>query len=220
MSAKKPTPKKVNKPAEAGKARGGGDKAPQVTTPKEPAPLNPRQLRFIDEYLVDLNGTQAAIRAGYSPKGAEVASHRLLRDERVAAIVAERTEKRVAKLEITAERVLQETARLAFLDIRKAFDEDGNLKPMHELDDDTAAAIAGLDVFEEWQGRGQDREYLGRVKKLKLSDKKGALELLARHLGLLNDKLKLGVDPEDPLAALLRQVAGTGMKPKPNPARS
>lgn len=180
-----------------------------------PAPLNPRQQRFIAEYLVDLNGTQAAIRSGYSPKGAEVSAHRLLRDARVIAEIEAGRQKLAERTGITQERVLAEIARLAFLDIRKAFDEHDNLLPIREMDDDTAAAIAGLEVFEEYQGRGEDREYIGRTKKLKLADKKGSLELLARHLGLLNDKLKIGSDPENPLTLLLQQVAGTALKPKP-----
>lgn len=205
MSAKKQTTKPRKNTS--GSARG-------KTTQAKPAPLNPRQLRFIDEYLVDLNGTHAAIRAGYSRNGADVQAVRLLGDARIAAAIEEGRRKLAERTQISAERVLQEVSRLAFLDIRRAFDEDGNLKPMAELDDDTAAAIAGLEVFEEYQGRGQDREYLGRTKKIKLSDKKGALELLMRHLGLLNDKLKLGSDPENPLTLLLQQVEGTALKPR------
>lgn len=203
------TKKQTTKPRKntSGSARG-------KTTQAKPAPLNPRQLRFIDEYLVDLNGTHAAIRAGYSRNGADVQAVRLLGDARIAAAIEEGRRKLAERTQISAERVLQEVSRLAFLDIRRAFDADGNLKPMAELDDDTAAAIAGLEVFEEWQGRGQDREYLGRTKKIKLSDKKGALELLMRHLGLLNDKLKLGGDPENPLTMLLQQVEGTALKPR------
>ena len=90
--------------------------------------------------------------------------------------------------EVTIERVKQEYARLAFLDIRKAFDENGNLKLVHELDDDTAAAIAGLDVEELWGGRGEDRENIGRLRKIKLSDKRGALDSLATHLGMFVER--------------------------------
>ncbi|MBN9520201.1 terminase small subunit [bacterium] len=90
--------------------------------------------------------------------------------------------------EVTIERVKQEYARLAFLDIRKAFDENGNLKLVHELDDDTAAAIAGLDVEELWEGRGEDRENIGRLRKIKLSDKRGALDSLATHLGMFVER--------------------------------
>lgn len=203
------TKKQTTKP----RGNAGGSARGKATQAK-PAPLNPRQLRFIDEYLVDLNGTHAAIRAGYSRNGADVQAVRLLGDARIAAAIEEGRRRLAERTQISAERVLQEVSRLAFLDIRRAFDEDGNLKPMAELDDDTAAAIAGLEVLEEYQGRGQDREYLGRTKKIKLSDKKGALELLMRHLGLLNDKLKLGGDPENPLTMLLQQVEGTALKPR------
>ena len=186
--------------------------APKKDAPKKP--LSARQLAFAREYLVDLNGTKAVIRAGYSERGADVQAVRLLADARIKALIDQGMADRAERNQITADRVLQEVARLAFLDIRKAFKSDGTLLPLDQLDDDTAAAIAGLEVFEEYQGRGEDREFIGFTKKIKLADKKGSLELLMRHLGLLKDKVQLGVDPEDPLAALLRQVAGTSLKPR------
>lgn len=169
------------------------------------APLTPKQARFADEYIIDLNGTQAVIRAGYSHRGADVQAVRLLGDARIAARIAELQKKRSERTEITQDRVLQEVARLAFLDIRRAFKEDGSLKPVSEMDDDTAAAIAGIEVTEI---AGTD---LGVIKKVRLSDKKGSLELLMRHLGMLNDKMKLQGDAENPLAVLLQQVDGTSL---------
>lgn len=180
---------------------------------KAATPLTAKQQRFAAEYLIDLNGTQACIRAGYSKNGADVQAVRLLGDARIMAAIQEGRKKRQERTEITQDRVLQEVARLAFLDIRKAFNADGSLKPLHELDDDTAAALSGLDIFEEYAGRGEDREAIGQTKKIKLADKKGALELLMRHMGMLNDKMKLQGDPENPLVTLLKQVQGTPLRP-------
>jgi phage terminase small subunit len=165
--------------------------------------LTPKQQRFVQEYLVDLNGKQAAIRAGYSPATAENQASRLLSKDKVAAAVAEAKKTVAERLGITAERVLTEYARLAFLDIRKAFDIDGNLKPIHELDDATAAAITGLEVEVKRLLGGSDDEFepqphggalkrqhadlSTRLHKIKLADKKGALDSLAKHLGLLSD---------------------------------
>ena len=88
--------------------------------------LRDKHARFVAEYLVDLNATQAAIRAGYSAKTAEQQGYRLLRNVQIAAAVAEGHRKRLNRLDITAERVLNEVARIAFSDIRAHFDE---LKP-------------------------------------------------------------------------------------------
>ena len=154
--------------------------------------LNEKQKRFADEYLKDLNGKQAAIRAGYSPNGAEVNASKLLTNHKVINYLASKREKLQAKLEISQERVLAEYAKLAFFDPRKLFDETGRPLPIGQLDDDTAAAIAGIDVATI----GNAEQGVGEILKVKVSDKKGALDSLSRHLGLFNDKLDLNVNKE------------------------
>lgn len=141
---------------------------------------------FVDEYLKDLNGSQAYIRAGYKARGnsAEVNASRLLRNAKVQAAIAERMKAREQRTEITQDRVLKEFARLAFFDPRKLLNDDGTPKPINELDDDTAAAISGLDIEEANENRGVVRKY-------KIADKKGALDSVARHLGMFNDKLNV-----------------------------
>jgi phage terminase small subunit len=121
-------------------------------------------------------------------------------------------------VELSKERVLKEVMRLAFVDIRKLYREDGSLKTPHELDDDTAAALLSMEVFEEYDGHGDERSLAGFTKKEKMGDKKGSLEILMRHLGMLNDKLLHDVDPKSALAALIRQVSGTSIQPVKNPA--
>jgi phage terminase small subunit len=167
-----------------------------------------KQRAFVAEYLVDLNATRAAIRAGFSPKTAEWIGPQLLGKAHVATAIAEGMARRSARTEITADRVLRELGRLAFLDIRKAFTEDGNLRSLSELDDDTAAAIAGIEVSEL---RDSDGAVIGHVKKVRLADKIAALTLLARHLGLLQDRLKVSGDTENPLVALLKVVQGNSI---------
>ncbi|MCP1404437.1 terminase small subunit [Achromobacter insolitus] len=153
--------------------------------------LNEKQRRFAAEYLIDLNAKQAAIRAGYSPKTAESQGSRLLSNAKVAKAIQAGKEARAARTEITQDRVLQELARLAFFDIRQLYHEDGRLKAPHELDDDTAAAVAQLESIEEYAGRGEDREAIGTTKKAKTFSKDAALALAMRHLGMLNDKLTI-----------------------------
>jgi phage terminase small subunit len=176
------------------------------------AKLTPKQERFVREYLIDLNATQAAIRAGYSRKTANEIGYENLRKTEVQEAINSAMQERARRTEITADRVLRQLARLGFYDIRKAFTEDGRLKPIHEIDDDTAAAIASIEVQELWEGRGGDREHIGRLHKVKFADMKGSVELLMRHLGLFKDKLEHTVkdggsaDLSDVKAALLRGV--------------
>lgn len=139
--------------------------------------LNDRQARFVAEYLKDMNATAAYKRAGYTAKGnaAEVNAARLLRNAQVQAEVAKRTQKLMGKLEISVERVLRERARLAFLDPRKLVDANGKPLGVHELDEDTAAAVAGFETER------------GRITKLKLASKDASLTALEKHLGLYKD---------------------------------
>ena len=155
--------------------------------------LTAKQQRFVDEYLIDLNATQAAIRAGYSKKTAQVQSARLLSNVMVSAAVAKGMESRSARTGITQDMVLRELAKIGFSDIRKVVRwgetmvrmVDGeeecaeDMVPYHglalidstEIDDDTAGAIAEV---------SQGKEGL----KVKLHDKKGALVDIGRHLGM------------------------------------
>ncbi len=152
--------------------------------------LTPKQRRFVDEYLVDLNATQAAIRAGYSPKTANEQGARLLAKVSVHAAIAERMKARQERTEITQDRVLKEMAKLAFFDARKFFTPDGRPIELHLLDDETAGAVVGLEVFEEFAGVGDARQKIGEVKKYKLADKKGALEAIGRHLGMFPTRVE------------------------------
>lgn len=186
--------------------------APQ-RTPMSRTSLTARQQRFTEEYLIDLNATQAARRAGYSARTAADIGRQLLRKAPVAERIQAAMAQRSVRARVTQDRVLQEVARLAFLDIRKAFNVDGTLKPLHEMDDDTAAALAGLDAVE----LSQDGAPVGSLKKLKLADKKGALELLMRHMGMFNDRLKVAGEAENPLTLLLKQIQGTALPVVANP---
>lgn len=150
--------------------------------------LTPKQKAFVSEYLIDLNATQAAIRAGYSPKTANEQGARLLANVSIAKAIQKATNKRQERTEITQDRVLKEYARIAFLDPRRFFDSDGTPKPIEALDDDTAAALAGLEIHEEFSGVGEDRELAGYTKKYKLANKLGALDSLAKHLGMFDGK--------------------------------
>jgi len=145
--------------------------------------LNVKQEKFVQEYLVDLNAKQAAIRAGYSPHTAESQGSRLLGHAKVAELINAKLAASSKKAALTIERVDQEIARLAFSDMRKLYDADGNLKPQSEWDDDTAAAVASLEIT---SASSKDKSS-AVVKKLKLWDKGSALLLASRRLGILKD---------------------------------
>ena len=152
--------------------------------------LTAKVQRFVTEYLIDLNATQAAIRAGYSAKTAAAQASRLLTNVKVAEAIQAAMKAREQRTGITQDRVLQELARIAFFDPRKLLRDDGSPRPIQELDDDTAAALAGLDVLEEYEGSGEDRVFVGYTKKYKITDKNTALTNAMRHLGMLKDKVE------------------------------
>jgi phage terminase small subunit len=155
--------------------------------------LTPKQQLFVAEYLVDFNATAAYQRAGYKAhaRSAAVNAARLLTNADIAAEIEQKQQKLLQKVELTAEKVLQEVARIAFFDIRKMFDADGNPIPVHLLDSDTAAVIAGIDVSEEFDGKGEDRKIVGYVKKYKMADKNSALDKALKVLGLMREKLEV-----------------------------
>ena len=180
--------------------------------------LTAKQKRFIDEYLVDFNGTQAAIRAGYATRSAEVTAAKLLRNAKVQAEISRRQKDLQRRTEVTQERVVRELARVAFADaashvqvrLREVPCPDGTrarvpvveVKPTAELTDDQRAAIA------------QIKQGANGIE-VKMYDKIKALELLGRHIGMFNDKLELKATvTENPFAGLstdeLRRLIDNG----------
>lgn len=153
---------------------------------KEKRQLSAKQAAFVCEYLVDKNATQAAIRAGYSPKTATSIGEQLLRKLDVREAVEAGITSLADQVGLTAERVLRERMRLAFFDVRKLLDAEGNPKPLQELDDDTAAAVAGLEVV-QMVGSDETPGVISLLKKYKLATKDASLAALEKYLGL-NEK--------------------------------
>ncbi len=172
--------------------------------------LTPKQKRFVAEYLVDLNATAAARRAGYSAKTADRIGPELLGKTCVSEAIQQAIREREKRTEITQDMVLRETAKLAFFDIRKMFDKDGKPLDIPKLDADTAAALVGLDVQDV---ADNDGDYVGFVKKYKMADKLKALELLGKHLGAWEPKDDGPKDEvvEDDLSRSLREL-GEGLE--------
>ncbi len=158
--------------------------------PKTIGALSDLQERFCREYILDLNATQAAIRAGYSPKTAQEQSSDLLSrpivSSRVEALLAARNERTA----ITADTILQELRKIALSDIGEAFDESGQLKPIKEIPKEIRQAISSVESIEQYEGSGRERKYIGELKKVKFWEKTKALEMLGRHLKLFTDKVE------------------------------
>lgn len=147
--------------------------------------LSPKQRRFVAEYARDLNATQASIRAGYSAKTAHVQGPRLLGNVRVRAAIERFQAGLAGKIEVEVERVVRELAALAFLDPRDLFDANGKLLPVCDIPEQARRAIAAIEVEELYGKEGRQTVNIGRIKKIRLAAKVPALDLLARHLGML-----------------------------------
>jgi phage terminase small subunit len=157
--------------------------------------LTAKQAAFVQEYLVDLNATQAAIRAKYSAASADKIGSQLLGKTRVAEAIAALMAKRAARTEITADRVLNELAKIGFANMADYVQIVGG-EPVIDLSSmtrDQAAAINEVTVEDFKDGRGEDARDVRRVK-FKLSDKRAALVDIGKHLGMFKDKDDDGKD--------------------------
>lgn len=154
--------------------------------------LTAKQARFVEEYLIDLNATQAAIRAGYSAKTAGQQGERLLKNVEVAAAVAEAQQARSARTEITQDAVLRELAKIGFAnmqDYMRAGPDGDPYLDFSDLTRDQAAALAEVTVEDFKDGRGEDARDVRRVK-FKLADKRAALVDIGKHLGMFKDRVE------------------------------
>ena len=132
--------------------------------------------------------------AGYRARGknAEASASRLYAQSDIQAALKKLRNGAAEKAEVSKARILDEYAKIAFLNPQEFFDEHNNLKEIHDLDPDVAAAFGGMDVITKYYKHGSKDV----VKKIKFIDKKGALDSLARHLGMFNDKVNVGFEAE------------------------
>ena len=144
-------------------------------------PIRSKQQRFCEEFMLDLNATQAALRAGYSPRTAGQIGHPLLNKTSIQAEIRHRAAARSQRTKITAEQVVRELALIAFSDIREAFDDHGRLLPLQEIPEGARRAICSLDSVET---TGAVRRWSFRIR---LCDKLRALELLGKHLPMFTE---------------------------------
>ena len=148
--------------------------------------MNSKQQRFVEEYLIDLNATQAAIRAGYSVKTANVIGSDLAKPE-ISNAISRAMAERSRRTGISQDRVVQELAKIAFVNINDICDPAGRIKDTAKEED--LAAIEGFRVKQSRSDTGSSEE-----REVKLCSKLKALELLGKHLGMWNDKVDLNLN--------------------------
>jgi len=152
--------------------------------------LNDRQALFVKEYLVDLNATQAAIRAGYSKKTAGQQGERLLKNVEIAKAIQQGMAEREKKVAVDAEYVVNKLHEIAEMDVLDIMNDDMSFKPISQWPKVWRQYLSGIDISELITGVG-DEVSLRILKKIKWPDKVKNLELLGRHLGIFNDKLNV-----------------------------
>lgn len=179
---KRPAKKSKNKRAAKKKAP-----AESVWTPTT------KQRRFIEEYPIDFNGTQAAVRAKYSKRTAGQQATRLLKNVYIQAAIQKRIGKLTHKADVTVERILSELAKIGFANLGDYFRISKEGEPLIDLSDITEEQSAALQeiVVEDFKdGRGDDSRDVRRVK-IKMLDKCPALDKLGKYLGMFVDRVKL-----------------------------
>lgn len=167
--------------------------------------LTPKQKLFIEEYLIDLNATQAAIRAGYSPRNADKIGSELLGKTRVSDEIKKAMAERSRRTGINQDRVLMELAKIAFVNPAEVVNFDEATIRENAVPDDLAA-VASVKVkrFPTKDGEGIERE-------IKFYDKNKALEMSGRHLGMFKDRVEVSGALEEEktkLSDILEQLRG------------
>jgi phage terminase small subunit len=142
---------------------------PRCSHERERWPITLLQEKFIREYCIDQNGTQAAIRAGYSARSASPTAARLLTSDNISKTIEAYRNQVLARMDIKAERWLREGAIQTFYDPADAFDDDGRLLPIKQMPPQIRHAIAGVDVEELFDARGIQR---GVLKKVRFRDRR------------------------------------------------
>lgn len=179
----------TKKPVRAKISAAGAAKNIAFEVGNETFTLTYKQEQFCRAIVAGMNQSDA-YRAAYNvgaktkPETVVQMASRIMADRNVAARVSSLGQKVAERAEITAADVLIEAMRLAKFDIRKLYKADGSPVPIHELDDDTAAAVQAVDISEEYIGTGADRVFVGYTKKYKVADKNSALDKLFKHFGL------------------------------------
>lgn len=160
--------------------------------------MTAKQERFCIEYLKDQNGTQALIRAGYSPKGAKVTACQNLKNPEIWAYIAKELAERKRRAELTKDKVIEEIKKIAFSNIKDFVNGGNAILELKYLDEEKTGAVQGVKT-QTITTKGQT--FVNQ--EIKLYNKLDALEKLAKHLGLYEEDnrqrsvIKVGFEDED-----------------------
>lgn len=168
--------------------------------------MTKKQKRFVEEYLIDLNATQAAIRAGYSPDTAGSIGGENLQKPEISDAIAKAMAERSRRTGINQDRVLRELAKIAFVNAAEVLD----LKTATVREDATpedTAAIQSVKVKESFSESGQMTE-----REIRMADKLKALELLGKHLGMYQNNVNVSVESSQKLDDIISQLGGEGLE--------
>lgn len=156
---------------------------------------NMQHERFCVEYLVDFNGTRSALAAGYKDgEGIRSQAYDLLTRPHIQQRVKELNSALMLKAQVSPELVLTELRRIAACDVGQAYLPDGSLKAIHDIPDDVRRCISAFEVEEIFEGQGEDRVYVGKLRKVKFWDKNKGLELLGKHFKLFTEKFEGSIE--------------------------
>lgn len=156
--------------------------------------LTEKQRLFCDEYLIDLNATRAykvVFKSCKTDNTARTNASKLLTNTNIQTYIEQRMKERERRTEITQDRVLKELAKIGFVNAKNLFRDNGSVKGIDELDEETASAITTIKTNELYEGYGEDRSQVGETIEIRLCDKIRALELIGKHLGMFKEKIEL-----------------------------
>jgi phage terminase small subunit len=155
--------------------------------------LTPLQEKFVHEYAIDQNGTQAAIRAGYTENGAAETAYRLLRIVHIRNAVRRELNRHLSKRKIVAETVINRLDDLATVDPAECFSELNHVMKIHDIPLDVRRCIKEITVREEWDGQGRDKTKAAEIVTVKFYDRVRANELLGKNLKMFSDSVDVNV---------------------------
>jgi phage terminase small subunit len=172
--------------------------------------LTAKQKLFVEEYLFDLNATQAAARAGYSKKTAKQAGTENLSKPVIANAITLSMQQRSERIKIDADYVLKRFHELEAFNFAEIFNAEGEVKPINEWPESARRSITSFEVKEEWVGSGDQKKLTSTISKIRIESRVKALENIGKHIGFYPDA-NVKIDPGDSMTEMLDRIANSPM---------